>query len=298
MPDIAWVESGETRSYADIAALTSFTGAMNGTAMPDFKTLELRRGYYAAVSYTDFNIGAVLSVLNSSGLAPSTVVTFWGDHGWSLGEHGKWDKHSNFDQDTHAPLMFRVPGLTDLTPGRGVHTRMVTSHVDIFASLVDFALNASLPTCAADSSGTRLCTEGLSVRPLVARPETPLKLAAFSVYNRGVPHGLPRPAGEIESGKPGFHPTASTCLTGRGNGCVMGYTMLTRIDEHEYRYTEWAHFRGPKANVPWHPNWQKLYGTELYNHSYDPAENRNLFEELEGSGLAAQLRARLRRQWL
>ena len=73
----------------------------------------LRRAYYSAVSYTDDNIGAVLSALETGGLASHTIVALWGDHGWSLGEHGLWDKHTNFDIDTHAPVMFRVPGLTD-----------------------------------------------------------------------------------------------------------------------------------------------------------------------------------------
>lgn len=61
----------------------------------------------------DDNIGSVLGALEAGGLARNTIVALWGDHGWSLGEHGLWDKHTNFDIDTHAPVMFRVPGLTD-----------------------------------------------------------------------------------------------------------------------------------------------------------------------------------------
>ena len=113
MPTIAWQKYGETRNYADIKA-TGATGDIN-TTLPDSLVLSLRRAYYAAVSYTDDNIGLVLTALSAEGLANETVVTFWGDHGWHLGEHGEWDKHTNFALNTHAPLMFRVPGLTTST---------------------------------------------------------------------------------------------------------------------------------------------------------------------------------------
>ena len=49
------------------------------------------------------------AALDAAGLANGTIVTFWGDHGWHLGEHGEWDKHTNFALNTHAPLPFRAP---------------------------------------------------------------------------------------------------------------------------------------------------------------------------------------------
>lgn len=90
MPTIAWQSYGETRGYADISALNA-SGSIN-TSLPHDKIKELRRAYYSSVSYTDDNIGAVLNALDDAGLKESTVVAFWGDHGWQLGEHGEWDK--------------------------------------------------------------------------------------------------------------------------------------------------------------------------------------------------------------
>jgi len=84
---ILWGSYKETRSYLDVLE-TGATGEMN-TTLPDYKTLELRRGYYAAVSYTDYNVGQVLFALRDAGLEKDTIVIFWGDHGWSLGEHGR-----------------------------------------------------------------------------------------------------------------------------------------------------------------------------------------------------------------
>ena len=59
-------------------------------------------------------MGTVLSALEDGGLAPTTVVAFWGDHGWQLGEHGLWDKHTNFNLATRAPMLLAVPGVTDI----------------------------------------------------------------------------------------------------------------------------------------------------------------------------------------
>ena len=49
------------------------------------------------MTYIDFEIGRVLDALEDLGLADSTIVAFWGDHGWQLGEHAEWAKHTNFE---------------------------------------------------------------------------------------------------------------------------------------------------------------------------------------------------------
>ena len=76
MPSIAWQTYGETRGYGDVAKLNA-SGAIN-TTLPDWKTKQLRRAYYASVSYTDDNIGRVLSKLTALGLHTNTVISFWG----------------------------------------------------------------------------------------------------------------------------------------------------------------------------------------------------------------------------
>ena len=79
---------------------------------PD-KVKELRRAYYAAVSYTDSLVGQVIKTLHDLGLENDTVISFFGDHGYQLGEHAEWAKHNNFDLSVHAPMMISVPGVTD-----------------------------------------------------------------------------------------------------------------------------------------------------------------------------------------
>ena len=65
-----------------------------------------RRGYYAAVSYTDFNIGKMLASLKELGFEDNTVVIVFGDHGWQLGEHDTWAKMTNFEVCRGAPSFF------------------------------------------------------------------------------------------------------------------------------------------------------------------------------------------------
>ena len=289
MPAIAWQTYGETRNYDDIAKLHA-TGQPN-TTLPDAVVKALRRAYYSAVSYTDHNIGTVLSTLDAEGMRESTIVAFWGDHGWQLGEHGLWDKHTNFDLATHAPVMFRVPGLTD----GGVRTYEFTETVDIFPTLVDFALGETMERCPLDSQAVALCTEGTSLRPLIGAPTTAVKAAAFSVYSRPIPSGIVEDDEELEDTSGG--PSASACLDwrGTGKGCAMGYTMLTHADGATVRYTEWVHYPGPTNG--WAPKWETSYGTELYNHTFDPSENRNLFASVRGTALAKTLAARLHGGW-
>ena len=69
----------------------------------------LIHGYYACVSYVDTQIGRLLDALEAQGLADNTIVVVWGDHGFHLGDHGQWCKHSNFELDARVPLIVKVP---------------------------------------------------------------------------------------------------------------------------------------------------------------------------------------------
>jgi iduronate 2-sulfatase len=200
MPAIAYA-SYELQSYADVNAL-NFTGQINET-LDDGKAAELVRAYKACLSYTDHNVGAVLGELKKLGQWESTIVIFWGDHGWKLGHHGAWAKHTNWREDTNSPMMLRIPGKTD----GGVRSNALVDHVDVMATLVEAAGLAPLETCPEKEPWTvPRCTEGTSFLPLVASPERIWKNASFSQYRRA--------------------------------GDIMGYSM-TLADS---RFTAWAHF--------------------------------------------------------
>ncbi|MGE5606121.1 MAG: sulfatase-like hydrolase/transferase, partial [Bacteroidota bacterium] len=88
-------------------------------------------GYFACVSYTDAQIGRLMHELDLLGLRDETIVILWGDHGWKLGEHGSWCKHTNFENDTHVPLIISVPGMEELK----LRTKALVEYVDIYPSL-------------------------------------------------------------------------------------------------------------------------------------------------------------------
>ncbi|HAU36573.1 MAG TPA: iduronate sulfatase [Phycisphaerales bacterium] len=158
-PPIAFADWGELRSYTDIPDV----GNLN-----EDQTRELIHGYYACVSYTDAQIGRLLDELDRLGLTDNTVIVLWGDHGWKLGEYATWCKHTNFELDTHVPMIFVDPA----HPG-GRRTRALTEFVDIYPTLAELC---GLPAPAR--------TEGVSMVPLFEDPDRKWKSAAFSQYPR------------------------------------------------------------------------------------------------------------------
>lgn len=161
-PPVALHTSGELRAYRDVPA--------GSAAIPEDLARTLIHGYRACVSYTDACIGRLLRRLDSLGRDRDTLVIVWGDHGWHLGDHGLWCKHTNFEHATRVPMLLRVPGAA--TAGTPCHA--LTEFVDIYPSLCELA-GLPLPPHL----------EGSSFAPLVAAPGRPWKRAAFSQYPRG-----------------------------------------------------------------------------------------------------------------
>jgi len=74
----------------------------DGKPFNDTLKRKLIHGYYASVSYMDAQVGRVMEELERLELTENTIVVLWGDHGWHLGDHGSWTKHSNFEQANQA----------------------------------------------------------------------------------------------------------------------------------------------------------------------------------------------------
>ncbi len=89
--------------------LHSYPGVPKENPIPADFAKQLRHGYHACISYTDAQVGRLLNALDREGLSQNTVVVLWGDHGWQLGDHGLWHKHTNFEMATRAPLIVSVP---------------------------------------------------------------------------------------------------------------------------------------------------------------------------------------------
>ena len=147
----------EIRPYADIPS---------GTApFSDEKTLELIRAYAAATSYTDAQVGRVLQQLETLGLMENTVIAFYGDHGYHLGENQTWGKNIVFDTSLRTPLLFHVPGETSA----GEKNEALVELVDIYPTL-----------CEACQLPTPVALEGISMLPVIKNPNRAWKTAVFS----------------------------------------------------------------------------------------------------------------------
>ncbi len=152
---------GELRNYYSIPEKGPLT---------DSASNKLRHGYYASVSYTDAQIGLLLDELETAGLAKNTIIVLWGDHGWNLGEHGLWCKHCNFNTSLNAPLIIKVPGLTE-----GGANGSITEFIDIYPTLCELA-GLPLPEHL----------EGSSLLPRLNKPDKYEEDYAVSKFNNGI----------------------------------------------------------------------------------------------------------------
>ena len=153
------------------AELRSYSGVSTNRVLPDDYARQLKHGYYAAISYMDAQVGRLLDEVDKLGLRESTIIILWGDHGWKLGEHAAWAKHTNAENDTHAPLIIALPGMKTA----GKHSPALVEFVDIYPTLAEVA-------------GLRLPNhlEGSSLKPLLENPNRSWKSAVFSQYPRKV----------------------------------------------------------------------------------------------------------------
>jgi len=132
------------------------------------KQRELIHGYYASVSYIDAQIGRITKALKTKGLDKNTIIVIWGDHGFHLGDHNIWCKHSNFEQATRSPLLVYVPNITT-----GTRYEMPTELVDIFPTL-----------CELTGLQTPEYLSGKSLVPALTSHQRSIKDFAISQYPR------------------------------------------------------------------------------------------------------------------
>ncbi|NBX11853.1 MAG: sulfatase, partial [Chitinophagaceae bacterium] len=197
---VAYHNVGELRGYTDIPPLVSFTDQKDyGISLPTDKQKELIHGYYAATSYMDANVGRLLRALDSLGLDKNTIVVLWGDHGWHLGDHNLWCKHTNFEQATLAPLIIAAPGIS------ASKTKSLTEHIDIFPTLCELA-GVEIPKVL----------DGKSLVSVMKNPSLTVKEYAVSQY--------PRSSATAENERLGY-----------ADPNAMGYSIRTK----QYRYTIW-----------------------------------------------------------
>ncbi|MFC6102946.1 sulfatase [Olivibacter domesticus] len=159
-PEVAVHSSVELRGYTDVP---------DSGPIPSEKIRELRHGYYASITYTDTQIGKLLDELKKQGLMDNTVIVLWGDNGYHLGELDLWCKTTNYESDTHIPLIIAAPN----NKNNGVHTDGLVELVDLYPTLANLA-GLPIPN---DLDGTTMV-------PLMKDTKLAWKRAVFSQFPR------------------------------------------------------------------------------------------------------------------
>jgi iduronate 2-sulfatase len=129
------------------------------------------RGYWASVSLIDDQVGRLLAALERLKLADNTIVVFFSDNGFLLGEHGQWQKQLLFDESARVPLIIYAPG----AKGNGASSPRPVELLDVYPTLKEL--------CGLPDPPQGL--EGRSLTPLLANPSAPFKPAIFSQVTRG-----------------------------------------------------------------------------------------------------------------
>ena len=136
--------------------------------LPDDIQRKLIHGYYAATSYIDAQIGKLVTKLKEKGLDKNTIIVLWGDHGFHLGDHSQWTKHTNFEQSTRSPLLIKDPRIK-----KTISVNSPTEFIDVFPTLCDLA-ELEIPDVL----------DGISLKPHIMGEQTTSKIFAVSQYPR------------------------------------------------------------------------------------------------------------------
>ena len=173
----SWNYANELTEYDDISVPTN---------IPPAKQQELLHGYYACISFVDAQVGRLLDRLETLGLASNTIVILWGDHGFHLGDHAEWGKHTNLEQASRVPFII-------YNPFGGVSNQLVktpVSSTDLYPTLCALAgvpipqqpLNQrEAPT--APATGRSL--KGKSLAAIVNGSTNAVRTGAITLFRRG-----------------------------------------------------------------------------------------------------------------
>lgn len=161
-PRVAGKRGGEIAAYEPVPP---------GPVAPFSEELQrnLVHGYYASTSFMDAQLGVVMEAFDRLGLARNTIVVFWSDHGFHLGDHGIWTKHTNYEQANRIPMLICGPGVAP-----GSVTGQLAQSVDLYPTLAQMA---GLPAPTGPQA-----MDGLSLVPVLQNPAARIRDHAYHVF--------------------------------------------------------------------------------------------------------------------
>ncbi len=249
--EYAYHNSLEVKGYSDIPPFESYIDSKH----LDLDTQKrLLHAYYACISYVDAQIGRLLEALDENGLSDNTVIVLFGDHGYHLGDHGLWNKLTDFEQSTRVPLIIAAPGMK-----KGVHSESVVEFLDIFPTI-----------CELTDTPHPQQLDGTSLVPVLKNNKAKVKDYAISQFSRTCTED--------------YTISSDTDLKGKADilkNDIMGYALRDK----RYRLVEWT--KGFKAYEPFDQS--KVIAYELYDYDVDPLETRNLANDPAYAGIKKKL---------
>jgi len=328
MPDVAYYSCTSVNTRSDVGGKTCDNTTLNPEGcsyiMPNAsyakeKDLQrvspttmrrIRAGYAGGVTWTDLQIGKVLQALDDTGTKDNTLVMYWADHGWALGEQSMFCKMANFELQTRVPFILRAPWLGAAAVGS---TTAMIELVDMMPTAIELVgLGSQVDVSINGAMGL----EGFSVAPLLndstlhtSQPAA-WKQAAFMQYPRCM-------NSTAALATPPYLATGDPCISAPGNELThMGYSMRTS----EWRYAEWPAWKcygiggdpnacsdisggGGAGSWSGSADWNNIAGVELYTHKgdvgdcFDCFENENLAYNEEYADVIKQLSTQLRAGW-
>lgn len=254
--EYAYHNSLELKGYSDIPPFESYIDTKH---LDEDTQRRLLHAYYACVSYTDAQIGKVLDAVEKEGLADNTVIILYGDHGYHLGDHGLWNKMTNFENATHVPLIISAPGMKT-----NVKATSMVEFLDIFPTVCELTRTAH---------PQRL--DGKSLVPALKNPKAKIKDYAMSQYSRTTTEN--------------YTISTDTDLKGKAKELeqdIHGYA----IRDPRYRLVEWT--KGFKTYQPFDES--KVIGYQLFDYQKDPEERHNVANDPAYAGVVKKLKKQLR----
>lgn len=155
-----------------IGEINQYKPVVQTAPIPDDMQRQLIHGYYAALSYMDAQVGRVLDEFDRLELNKNTIIVLWGDHGYHLGDHGSWTKHTNYEQANRIPILISAPGLP-----QGSHSSSLVETVDIFPTVCELA---GLPAPTGPQP-----FDGKSLVPILTDGKASVKDHAYHCFPKG-----------------------------------------------------------------------------------------------------------------